>query len=198
MDRELMDFLKRAKKANLTMVAANIAVFLILSLAGDTLDARFMLSHGAAYAPYIVTRGEYYRLFTSMFLHFGITHLTSNMIVLAALGENLEKMLGHARYLLLYFIGGLFGNVCSVIVDVASGSESVSAGASGAVFALLGAIAVLYLFRRDIFRIPVTRVIFGLVLALLPGFYTEGIDLAAHVGGLVAGAVLMLPMSRRI
>ena len=164
---------------------------------GGSQDQGVMMKLGAAYTPYILD-GQVWRLFTSMFLHFGITHLTSNMIVLAALGENLENMLGHVRYLLLYLVGGLCGNVCRVAADIVRGSESVSAGASGAVFALLGAIVILYLFRRDIFRIPVSRVIFGLALALLPGFYTDGIDLAAHVGGLVAGAILMLPMSRRL
>ena len=169
------------------LIGLNAAAFLLSEVMGGSQDQGVMLKLGAAYTPYILD-GQIWRLFTSMFLHFGITHLTSNMIV----------MLGHLRFLLLYLVGGLFGNVCSVIADVAGGSESVSAGASGAVFALLGAIVILYLFRRDIFRIPVTRVIFGLALALLPGFYTEGIDLVAHVGGLVAGAILMLPMSRRI
>ena len=179
------------------LVGLNAAAFLLSEVMGGSQDQGVMLKLGAAFTPYILD-GQVWRLFTSMFLHFGITHLTSNMIVLVALGENLEKMLGHLRYLVVYLIGGLFGSVCSVIADVASGSESISAGASGAVYALLGAIVVLYLFRKDIFRIPVTRVIFGLILALLPGFYTDGIDLAAHVGGLVAGAILMLPMSRRL
>ena len=179
------------------LVGLNAAAFLVSEVMGGSQDQEIMLKLGAAYTPYILD-GQIWRLLTSMFLHFGITHLTSNMIVLAALGENLEKMLGHVRYLVLYLIGGLCGNVCSVIADLASGSSSVSAGASGAVFALLGAIVILYLFRRDIFRIPVSRVIFGLALALLPGVYNEGIDLIAHVGGLVAGALLMLPMSGRI
>lgn len=179
------------------LIGLNVVGFLVSEVMGGSRDQGVMLKLGAAFTPYILD-GQVWRLFTSMFLHFGITHLTSNMIVLAALGENLENMLGHVRYLVLYLIGGIFGNVCSVITDVASGSESVAAGASGAVFALLGAIVILYLFRRDIFRIPVSRVIFGLALALLPGFYTEGIDLAAHVGGLAAGALIMLPMTRRI
>ena len=183
--------------ATYVLIGLNAVYFLISEVMGGSQDQGVMMKLGAAYTPYILD-GQVWRLFTSMFLHFGITHLTSNMIVLAALGENLENMLGHVRYLLLYLVGGLCGNVCSVAADIVRGSESVSAGASGAVFALLGAIVILYLFRRDIFRIPVSRVIFGLALALLPGFYSEGIDLAAHVGGLVSGALIMLPMSRRI
>lgn len=178
------------------LIGLNAAAFLMSEVMGGSCDQEVMLKLGAAFTPYILD-GQLWRLFTSMFLHFGITHLTSNMIVLLALGEKLEKMLGHVRYLVLYLLGGIFGNVCRVITDAASGSGRVSAGASGAVFALLGAIVILYLFRRDIFRIPVSRVIFGLALALLPGVYSEGIDLVAHVGGLVSGALLMLPMIHR-
>lgn len=178
------------------LVGLNAAFFLISEVMGGSQDQSVMLKLGAAYTPYIMD-GQVIRLITSMFLHFGFPHLMNNMIVLVALGENLERMLGHVRYLLIYMIGGIFGNVLSLAADLRTGESSVSAGASGAIFALLGAIVVLYLFRRDVFRIPIGRVIFGLVLALLPGFYTEGIDAAAHVGGLIGGAVMMLLMMRR-
>lgn len=190
---------RRANRCIVTyvLIALNVVYFFVSEVMGGSHDQAVMMRLGAACTPYIMD-GQAWRLVTSMFLHFGITHLINNMIVLAALGENLEMMLGHVRYLLIYLIGGLFGNVCSVVYDLQTGSASISAGASGAIFALLGAIVMLYLFRRDRFRIPVSRVIFGLVLALLPGFYTEGIDIVAHVGGLVGGALMMLPMLRRV
>lgn len=178
------------------LVGLNAAFFLISEVMGGSQDQSVMLKLGAAYTPYIMD-GQVIRLITSMFLHFGFPHLMNNMIVLVALGENLERMLGHVRYLLIYMIGGIFGNVLSLAADLRTGESSVSAGASGAIFALLGAIVVLYLFRRDVFRIPTGRVIFGLVLALLPGFYTEGIDAVAHVGGLIGGAAMMLLMMRK-
>lgn len=178
------------------LVGLNAAFFLISEVMGGSQDQSVMLKLGAAYTPYIMD-GQVIRLITSMFLHFGFPHLMNNMIVLVALGENLERMLGHVRYLLIYMIGGIFGNVLSLAADLRTGESSVSAGASGAIFALLGAIVVLYLFWRDVFRIPIGRVIFGLVLALLPGFYTEGIDAVAHVGGLIGGAAMMLLMMRK-
>jgi len=178
------------------LVGLNAAFFLISEVMGGSQDQSVMLKLGAAYTPYIMD-GQVIRLITGMFLHFGFPHLMNNMIVLVALGENLERMLGHVRYLLIYMIGGIFGNVLSLAADLRTGESSVSAGASGAIFALLGAIVVLYLFRRDVFRIPIGRVIFGLVLALLPGFYTEGIDAVAHVGGLIGGAAMMLLMMRK-
>ena len=98
--------------ATYVLIGLNAVYFLISEVMGGSQDQGVMMKLGAAYTPYILD-GQVWRLFTSMFLHFGITHLTSNMIVLAALGENLENMLGHVRYLLLYLVGGLCGNVLS-------------------------------------------------------------------------------------
>ena len=74
---DFTEFIKNRRKVNLTMVAVNIIVFIILEILGNTDDPRFMLEHGASYAP-LVLEGEYWRLFTSMFLHFGFEHLAYN------------------------------------------------------------------------------------------------------------------------
>ena len=79
---EIRDFLRSRSVANLTIVIINVAVFLILSCFGDTENADFMAAHGASYTPYIVQDGKYYLLITSMFLHFGLSHLFNNMVVL--------------------------------------------------------------------------------------------------------------------
>ena len=84
------------------IVAANIIVFLILSIMGDTQDAWFMVNHGACYAPFVIEYQEYYRLFTCMFLHFGVEHLFYNMLLLIFLGDTLEKTVGKLRYLIIY------------------------------------------------------------------------------------------------
>ena len=79
---------KNTIKAPCTVLLAvvNVIVFLVLSFQGMTEDGRFMLQHGAMYVPYLIKNGEYYRLFTSMFLHFGYDHLFNNMVVLVAMG----------------------------------------------------------------------------------------------------------------
>ena len=82
-----------------TLIVINIAVFFILTLFGDTEDAVFMLQHGAMYAPYVTEGHEYYRIFTCLFLHFGIAHLLNNMVMLGALGWNLELEIGKIRYI---------------------------------------------------------------------------------------------------
>ena len=104
---EIRDFLRSRSVANLTIVIINVAVFLILSCFGDTENADFMAAHGASYTPYIVQDGKYYLLITSMFLHFGLSHLFNNMVVLIFMGDILEKKLGKIRYLLIYFGGGI-------------------------------------------------------------------------------------------
>ena len=92
---EIRDFLRSRSVANLTVVIINVAVFLILSCFGDTENADFMAAHGASYTPYIVQDGKYYLLITSMFLHFGLSHLFNNMVVLIFMGDILELSLIH-------------------------------------------------------------------------------------------------------
>ena len=84
------------------LIAVNIVYFLILSFGGMTEDGMYLLEHGAVYVPYVVEYKEYYRLFTSMFLHFDITHLMNNMVTLGVVGLNVEPILGKARLLIVY------------------------------------------------------------------------------------------------
>ena len=197
MDRELMDFLKRAKKVNLTIVAVNLVVFLFLSLQGDTTDGRFMLEHGAAYAPYIM-RGEYYRLFTSMFLHFGLTHLLYNMVCLLSLGDLLEKIVGPVRYLAIYLLGGMAGSLLSLLRGLHSVFIPVCAGASGAIFAVIGALLSIVLrLRNEQSRAMSKRLALMAVLMIAQGFMENGTDNAAHIGGFIGGLVLGFILWRR-
>ena len=83
----------------ITLIGINILVFIVLTMIGRTEDGYFMLQHGAMYEPYIIENQEYYRLFTSLFLHFGISHLLNNMVLLWALGSIFEKEAGKIRFL---------------------------------------------------------------------------------------------------
>ena len=181
------------KKAPCTVVliAVNTAVFLALSVIGMTEDAGFMLQHGAMYAPDILYNGKYYELFTSMFLHFGFSHLMNNMVMLLVIGYSLEPEIGKIRFLFIYLGSGLMGNLVSAWFDVSQGSYAVSAGASGAIFGIVG--ALLYVAIRNHGRVGEisTR---GLVLmaglSLYYGFTAQGVDNAAHIGGLISGFLL--------
>ena len=177
------------------LIIINVAVFLLFSLIGNTEDTVFMLKHGAMYPPMVTEMKEYYRLFTCLFLHFGIDHLMNNMVMLGALGWNLEAEAGRIRFLLIYFISGIGGNLLSLGFSLHFGDIAVSAGASGAVFGLMGALLWVVIRNKGrIGRLTQRGVLFMVVLSLYFGFTSSGVDNAAHVGGLICGflaAVLM-------
>lgn len=92
------------------------------------------------YVPYILENGEYYRLLTSIFLHFGFQHLFNNMVMLLMIGWNLELEMGRVRYVITYFVSGLAGNILSGFLDIRLQDFAISAGASGAIFGITGAL----------------------------------------------------------
>lgn len=181
------------KKAPCTVVliAVNTAVFLALSFIGMTEDAGFMLQHGAMYAPDILYNGKYYELFTSMFLHFGFQHLMSNMISLGVMGWQLESAIGRIRYLLIYLLSGIGGNLLSLAADIHGGEYVVSAGASGAIFGIIG--ALLYIAIRNYGRVGSVSgrgIVFMIIITFYYGYSNTGVDNYAHIGGLISGFLL--------
>lgn len=180
------------------LIVVNIAVFLILSLFGDTENAYFMLEHGAMYDPAIIEGHEYYRILTSMFLHFGIQHLLNNMVLLGALGWNLELEIGRVRFLIIYFGSGIMGNLLSLFWDVSRGESVVSAGASGAIFGLMGALLYAVIANRGrLGRLSGRGMLFMVVLSLYFGFSSSGVDNFAHIGGLAGGFIMAVLLYRR-
>ena len=179
------------------LIAVNVAVFFILSLFGDTEDAVFMMQHGAMYSDFIIQDHEYYRLFTCLFLHFGIEHLLNNMVILGALGWNLELQTGKIRFLLIYFGSGLFGNVVSLIFHGAAQEYTVSAGASGAIFGLMGALLWVVIANHGrLGRLSGRGMLVMVALSLYFGLSSSGVDNYAHIGGLVCGFLLALILYR--
>ena len=120
------------------LIFLNTLIFLIVEFTGGSENGQHMLECGAAYAPLILEQGEWYRIFSSMFLHFGLPHLVNNMLVLFVMGQRLEPAVGRMRFLLIYLAGGIGGNIVSLCWDMHTGVFAVSAGASGAVFAVIG------------------------------------------------------------
>ena len=193
---EIKDFFKSRSVVNLTIVMINVIVFLVLSFMGDTENADFMVQHGASYTPYIVQDGKYYLLVTSMFLHFGLDHLFNNMVVLIFMGDVLEKKLGKIRYLFIYFGGGIAGNCLSVYMDLHKAQYPVSAGASGAIFAVIGAILWLIIKNKGrLGDISGRKFVLMIVLSVFQGYTSIGVDNAAHIGGLVIGFFLCMILS---
>lgn len=175
---------------NLILVGINVLVFAAVSLTGSSFDNPHMIRWGASFTP-LVEDGEYWRLFTSMFLHFGVQHLFNNMVLLLFLGDVLERQVGHLKYLLIYVGGGVGGNILSFLAETGQGELVVSAGASGAAFAVIG--ALLYVLIRKSGRletITVQRLAFMALLSLYYGFSSAQVDNAAHIGGLFSGFLL--------
>ncbi|HIV25824.1 MAG TPA: rhomboid family intramembrane serine protease [Candidatus Scatomonas pullistercoris] len=186
--------IKRKDKswANLCLIGVNLLLFLLVELTGSTGDTAQMIRWGAAYTP-LIQAGEYYRLFTCMFLHFGFQHLLNNMLLLFFLGDYVERFIGKVRYLILYLAGGFLASLFSYLQDLQQGQDTVSAGASGAVFAVLGGLIVLILLHRGRLEdLTLPRVLIMALLSLWVGFQSVGVDGFAHLGGFLAGAALML------
>ncbi len=166
----------------------NVVVFSLLTLQGMTEDGMFLLEHGAMYVPRVIQDGEYYRFFTSLFLHFGFEHLMNNMVTLVLIGWNLESEIGKVKFLLIYILSGLGGNFLSAWYEVLKDDYSISAGASGAIFGVIG--ALLYVTMRNRGRIGEVsgrRLAFMIIISLYYGFTSSGVDNLAHIGGLVTG-----------
>lgn len=185
--------MKQEKKAvcTIAMIVINITIFLVLSFQGMTEDGIFMFHHGAMYVPSVLEEGEYYRLFTSMFLHFGFEHLMNNMFILGVIGWNLELEIGKWKYLAVYLLSGLMGNLLSAWMDIQTGEYAISAGASGAIFGVIGALFYVALRNRGrIGNISSRGLAFMVLCSLYLGFTSKGVDNSAHIGGVISGILL--------
>ncbi|MFJ3231394.1 rhomboid family intramembrane serine protease [Streptomyces sp. NPDC086787] len=173
------------------LIGLNLAAFLVQQAVGDAFADRFELI-GRAFVPLLgsvqgIAEGQEYRLLTSMFLHGGIIHILFNMLSLWWIGGPLEAALGRARYLALYLVSGLAGSALTYLL---AAPNQPSLGASGAIFGLFGATAVLV--RR--LNYDMRPIIALLVINLIFTFGWNGIAWEAHIGGLVAGVVAGIAM----
>ena len=165
-----------------------IAVFALETLIGGSTDSEVLVRLGAKVNP-LIAQGEYWRLLSAMFLHIGIMHLAFNGYALAAIGTELERLLGWRRFLVIYLLSGLFGGLASYAF-----SDSLSAGASGAIFGVIGALAAFFLRHHQQLgawgQRRLANIAFLIVINMVLGFTQPGIDNMAHLGGLVSGFCL--------
>ena len=196
-NEDIIDRMRRRRQKcimNLIIIAVNMILFLAAEATGGSENTEHMVRMGASYTP-LVEGGEYWRLFTSMFLHFGLAHLLNNMVLLFFLGDYMERFLGKVRYLILYLGGGILGNIFSYWSELQQGRQVVSAGASGAIFAVLGGLVVLLLIHRGRLEdLSLPRVLLMAALSLYVGFRSAGVDGFAHLGGFLGGALLAAAM----
>jgi membrane associated rhomboid family serine protease len=172
------------------LIGLNVLVYLItvgqgsgINSPGGTLFAKWALFGPA------VANGDWWRLLTAAFLHANILHIALNMLAVGWLGAPVERFIGHLRYLALYLVSGLAGSAGALIAN----PTSVTVGASGAIFGILGALLIIeYQATGSLAGQAFTLIVINLAFSLT----TNGISVGGHVGGLVGGVLAMLAMSR--
>lgn len=175
-------------KATFIIFILNFIGFILTEIYGDKIYNSFACN------AYMVNRlQEYYRLLTSNYLHFGWDHFFNNMVVFLILGSSLEKVMGSIRYVILYTGAGIAGSVISVAYYSIVGQDVLSAGASGAIFGLVGALAAIFIFcREQRQRFDGLGIFLMIAGSLYHGFQSGTTDNAAHIGGCIAGFILSM------
>lgn len=171
------------------IMALCIVLFMAMYLFGKgSSDIYTLLSFGAN-LDLLVKDGQIYRLFTCIFLHIGIWHLICNMYSLYMIGKEVESLYGKIKYLIIFIGSGICGSLLSITFT----HNTVSAGASGAIFGLLGSLLYFgYYYRAYLGNSIKKSIIPVIAVNLFIGFMSTGIDNAAHIGGLVGGIVLSM------
>lgn len=179
------------RRAPITMgLLVVIAIVFVLEMLAGAPDSEITLVHFGAITPDVFESGEYWRLFTAMFLHAGWLHWAANTWALYQLGTLYEALFGSVRFALIYFVSGLCASLASVFF-----SHQIAVGASGAIFGILGAF-IFSLLRSPQYRHQrwtrnlVSQIVFWILVNMAIGFSVKFIDNAAHIGGLITGLLL--------
>lgn len=185
----MTEFIKKSHMT-LLLIAINIVVFILETIMGGSENLTVAVKFGAFYAPYILENHEWYRLITSVFLHFGAEHIGSNMISLIALGPYVEKLFGKLSFLIIYLFSGLCGNLLTLFIDLGTGEAVLSAGASGAICGLLGSVVFLSLIPRYRKLFPVKNAGMAVLCMLASSTAGASVNIYAHIGGLISGFIM--------
>lgn len=169
------------------LLIINTIVFILMYILGNGSNDIGTLIKFGALAKDLVLRGQYFRLLTSAFLHIGIMHLVCNMYALYILGKDIESYYGKIKYVFIYLTSALIGSLLSMVF---MSEYSVSAGASGAIFGLMGSLLYFgYNYRVTLNNSITKQILPVIVLNLLIGFTSSGINNYAHIGGLLGGYI---------
>jgi len=183
------------------LIAINVLIFVLMVVRGVPFmepTAADVLPYGANFGPFTLN-GEWWRLLTGCFLHFGFIHIAMNMIVLYQVGIFTEKLYGNVRYLVMYLLAGVGGNLAGLYIH----PTTVSAGASGAVFGVYGALLAYLAVQRGVVphvtaaSIAKSSGVF-LVINIVYGLRSPNTDMTAHIGGFVTGFLVGAVLARPI
>lgn len=181
-------FQKRKPIMTYILIGINTILFVLMYILGNGSDDALTLLKFGASVPNLIREGEYYRLLTSAFLHIGFLHFLFNNYALYVIGSQLESFFGKTKYLIIYLGSAIFGNLMSLLF-----TNSISAGASGAIFGLLGALLYFgYHYRVYLGTVVKSQIIPLIIINLGIGFAMSGVNNAAHIGGLIGGCLLAM------
>lgn len=170
----------------IALVLVNVLIFYIMGMSGNYNE---IAEKYAMYVP-AVENGEWYRIFTHMFLHADTGHLFNNMLMLAAVGYSIEDDFGHIKFSIIYFVGGLGACALSAYYDIATSHYVPSIGASGAIMAIFGAMIVIIIRKRSSFDKTVGIRSLIVLAIMVFGNMSAGVDWMAHLGGAITGLIL--------
>ncbi|AWE08919.1 rhomboid family intramembrane serine protease [Lysinibacillus sp. 2017] len=166
-----------------SIIALNLIIYLLTLIPGFGED----LIYAGMSVNALIAAGEWWRIITSMFIHAGFTHVLFNMFSLFLFGPELEKIAGKIRFLTIYFLAGIFGEAATYLTQ---DPYYASVGASGAIYGIFGAFAALVYYTRNLFPQLKQIILPLIVISVIMSFVTPNINIAAHLGGLVAGFIL--------
>ncbi|WP_461224453.1 rhomboid family intramembrane serine protease [Lacticaseibacillus suihuaensis] len=187
------------------LLAVTVLVFVLETLGGGSTDSYVLLRFGARWNP-LIYLGQWWRLFTPMFVHIGVMHIVVNAVSLFYLGAITERIFGHWRFLVIYLVSGVAGNVASFVFN----ANGLAAGASTAIFGLMGAFLMLGdTYRHNPVITQLSRQFMMLAaMNLVFNLFSSGVDIFGHIGGLVGGVLIAfavgapqlgpVPTSRRV
>jgi rhomboid protease GluP len=182
----------KQNKITYSLIAINILGYILSAFLSQSLidmDIEVLVDMGALFGPMTVLDGEWWRLFTAMFLHGSMTHLLMNMFSLYLIGRGVEQYFNTTSYLSIYLFSGLLGGLASLYMHPAS----VGVGASGAIFGIFGAMGGFFIAHRDKIEAHTKAFMkeFAIIIGinLVIGFSIPSVDVSAHVGGLVIGFI---------
>lgn len=190
-----MDSIKRKRFSNTYMTTAILVVLFVVFLAetflGGSTNINTLLRLGAMNNQLVAIKDQWWRLFTAQFLHIGWLHIASNAVMIYYLGQFMEPLLGHWRFLGIYLLSGIGGNLLSFGLG---SDNNVSAGASTALFGLFGAIIAIYFANRQVPQITYIgkQAIALAVINIGLDLFASDIDILGHIGGLIAGFFLAI------
>lgn len=189
---------KKLPYMTISLIAINVLVYLIMEIIGSTYDSSLILKYGGLYPTLISEEHQWWRFLTAGFIHFGAEHLINNMVILYGIGERLERAVGHMRMFVIYMVALLGGTICSCMMMLLTGEYALSAGASGAVYGIIGGFLWILIIHKGRWEdITAKRLIFSVMLMIYYGFSSNGIDNWAHIGGLISGFVTTAILYRR-